>query len=103
MIALRCHSIIQDLPLDDIIKTEAKNVLTNNLLMRDMKESISREVYIESFVRDMVEEISDKPELLEQVQQKAVKNGKTFEEQLQADARWLVNENIKKGIIVLEE
>ena len=103
MMALCCQSIIQDLPLDDILKIEAKNILCNGLLMRDMKESISREVYIEYLVREMIEEISGKPELLEQINKKALENGKSFEDQLRGDARWLINEQIKKGTIVLEE
>lgn len=103
MMALCCQSIIQDLPLDDILKIEAKNTLCNGLLMRDMKESISREVYIEYLVREMIEEISGKPELLEQINKKALENGKSFEDQLRGDARWLINEQIKKGTIVLEE
>ena len=103
MMALCCQSIIQDLPLDDILKIEAKNILCNGLLMRDMKESISREVYIEYLVREMIEEISGKPELLEKINKKALENGKSFEDQLRGDARWLINEQIKKGTIVLEE
>lgn len=103
MMALCCQSIIQDLPLDEILKIEAKNILCNGLLMRDMKESISREVYIEYLVREMIEEISGKPELLEQINKKALENGKSFEDQLRGDARWLINEQIKKGTIVLEE
>ena len=77
--------------------------MCNGLLMRDMKESISREVYIEYLVREMIEEISGKPELLEKINKKALENGKSFEDQLRGDARWLINEQIKKGTIVLEE
>ena len=101
MLALRCQSTIQNLPLNDILKAEAQNVLNNWPLMRDMTESISREAYIESLVNDMVEEMLRKPGLIEQIREKAQTNGITFEDQLQSDARWIVNDKINKGEILL--
>ena len=103
MIAMRCQSILQNLPLDDILKAEAQNVMYDRPLMRDTTKDISRETYVESLTNDMVEQIRNKPVLMEQIQQKAMENGKTIEEQLRADARWIINDKIQKGEIVWEE
>lgn len=103
MLSMRYQSTIQNLPLDIILKTEAQNVLGNKPLMREMTQSFSQEVYIETLVRDMIEELKRKPEMIEQIREKAQKNGQTFEEQLEADARWIIHDKIQKGIIVWDE
>ena len=103
MIALRCQSIQQNLPLDEILKLEAQNVLNGRPLMRDNTTSVSREDYIESLVREMVEEIRNKPDLMAQIQEKADNSGRTLEEQLEADARWIINNRIANGEINLED
>lgn len=103
MITLRCQSIQQNLPLDEIMKLEAQNVLNGRPLMRDNTTSVSREDYIESLVREMVEEIRNKPDLMAQIQEKADNSGRTLEEQLEADARWIINNRIANGEINLED
>lgn len=103
MIALRCQSIQQNLPLDEIMKLEAQNVLNGRPLMRDNTTSVSREDYIESLVKEMVEEIRNKPDLMAQIQEKADNSGRTLEEQLEADARWIINNRIANGEINLED
>lgn len=103
MIAMRCQSVQQQIPLADILKAEAHNILDNQPLMRDNKEVVSRKNYIQSLVNDMVEEIREKPDLMAQIQEKATTNGKTFEDQLEADARWLINFKIQNGDIVIDD
>ena len=100
MMALRCQATVQNIPLTEIIKTEAQNVLNDKPLLRDMNEAFSREVYIESLVHDMIEELRHKPNLIEQIQKKAQMNGKDLETQLNDDARWIINDKIQKGEIV---
>jgi len=51
----------------------------------------------------MMEEMRKKPQVVKEIEEKAQKNGKTFEEQLRADARWIINRKVEKGEIVLEE
>ena len=102
MIALRCQSVQQQLPLDDIMKAEAQNLLNNRPLMRDNTEIVSREDYLQSLVNDMVDEIRNKPDLMAQIQEKASNNGRSIDEQLEADARWIINDKIQKGDINLD-
>lgn len=103
MKSLQYQSYIQDLPLNDILKSEAQNVLNDKPLMRDLTETIPRDALMEILVRDMMEEMRNKPIIMEQIQQKAIENGKTIEKQLQDDARWIINDKFQKGEIVLEE
>lgn len=102
MLAMRCQSIKRQIPLDDIVKAEAHNVLCGNTLMRDTTERITRDAYIESLVNDMINEIREKPDLMAQIQEKANTNGKTLEAQLEADARWIINNRIQNGEIILD-
>lgn len=103
IMALRGQAVKQNTTLDDIMKVEAQNILNDRPLIRDNSEPITREAYLESLTQDMIKEICNNPNLTEQIKEKAKKNGKTFEEQLQADACWIINDKIQKGEIVLEE
>lgn len=103
MMALDCLSPILNLPINEILKTEAQNVLNHQPLMFDPNQPISRDAYLESLIRNTANEMRNKPEMVALIQEKAQKNGKTFEEQLQADARWVINDKIQRGIIVWEE
>jgi hypothetical protein len=69
-------------------------------LLRDEPEASSRANYVESLVRDMVELIRTVPDMMEQIKEKAEANGMTFEEQLHADAAWIINNKIEQGEIV---
>ena len=99
MKVLKCQTVIKNTDLDDVLKMEVQNVLNNRPLMRDEKDVITKEVYVESLVRATIEELRNKPASMERIKEKAEKNGRTFEEQLESDARWVVNDRIEKGII----
>ena len=101
MLAMRFVSIQRQMPLNDVLKVEANNIINHWPLMRDTAEKITREAYVESLVNDMMDEMRSKPELLEMVEEKADKHGRSVEEQLEADARWIVNDKIQRGEIDL--
>jgi len=98
---MKCQTIIQNATLEEVLKMEAQNILNGRPLMRDMTGVDMQSIYIESFVKETKEDILTKPNLMESIRQKAVEKGITFEEQLEADARWIVNDKIKRGLIVL--
>ena len=85
-----------------LLKMEAKNVLNGSPLLRDSGEVFSPEVYVESLVKSMMEDMRYKPSLMEMIKEKADANGWSIEEQLEADARWIVNDQINRGEIVLD-
>ena len=99
MKVLRCQTVIKNTDIDNVLKMEVQNVLNNRPLMRDEPDVMTKEIYVESLVRSTIEELRNKPASVERIKEKAEKNGRTFEEQLEGDARWLVNDKIEKGII----
>ena len=103
MSALEYQSYLQNVAIDELLKSEAQNVINGKPLMRDMTEEIPAEAKMEILVRGMMEEMRNKPQMVKQIEEKAQNNGMTFEEQLRADARWIINRKVEKGEIVLEE
>lgn len=57
---------------------------------------------MEQLVTDMVKELKSKPVLMQQIEEKAIKNGKSLEEQTVIDARWIITDKINRGVISLE-
>ena len=100
MANLRCQTVIRNLSLDEVLKLEAQNVLNGRPLMRDEEDVFSREVYIDGLVKAMEEMIRNNPSLMESIQEKVKNNGMTLEEQIHADAAWIVNYQIEQGEIV---
>jgi hypothetical protein len=98
---LQCQTVIRNASLEEVLKMEAQNILNNRPLMRDEQDVVSREVYVEGLVKTMIEEMRNKPNTMKTIKEKAEANGLSLEEQLEADARWIVNDQIKRGLIVL--
>lgn len=57
---------------------------------------------VEQLVADMVLELQSKPALMQQIEEKALQNGRSVEEQTLYDARWIVYDKIKRGVYSLE-
>ena len=97
-----CQTVIQNAPLERVLLMEAHNVMEGKPLMHDMTNVEAKRVRVEQLVADMVEEIRRKPELMQQIEEKAVKNGRSVKEQTVYDARWIVNDKIRRGVYSLE-
>jgi len=68
-------------------------------LMRDEQNVVSRQTIVESLVREMEDEIRGNAQLMESIREKAAANGISVEEQIHADAAWIVNYQIEQGEI----
>ena len=97
-----CQTVIQNAPLEQVLLMEAHNIIEDKPLMRDMSDVKAKRNRVEQLVADMVEEVRGKPALMQQIEEKAMKNGRSVEAQMVFDARWLVNDKIKRGVISLE-
>lgn len=97
-----CQTIIQNAPLEQVLLMEAHNVIEDKPLMRDMTNPEAMRDLVEQLVVEMVKEVQGKPDLMQQIEEKAAKNGRSVEEQTLFDARWIVNDKIKRGKINLE-
>lgn len=100
---LRCQMVIHNTTLARMLSEEADNVLLGRPLYRDEKNIHRKKSYFEDQVKRVMEEIKGKPELLRQIEEKAVTKGITVEESLERDARWIVSDKINRGLIVLPE
>lgn len=97
---LQCQTVIRNATLEQVLRMEAQNVLNDRPLMRDEPNVFSRQTYVESLVKAMEETILGNEELSRMAKEKSERNGITFEEQVNADARWIVNYQIDNGEIV---
>ncbi|MBQ6771108.1 MAG: hypothetical protein IJP44_09060 [Bacteroidales bacterium] len=97
---LQCQTVIRNTTLEQVLRMEAQNVLNGRPLMRDEPNVFSRQTYVESLVKAMEETILGNEELSRMAKEKSERNGITFEEQVNADARWIVNYQIDNGEIV---
>ena len=96
-----CQTIIQNTSLDRVLLMEAHNIIDGKPLMRDMSDVEAKRDHVENLVNDMIEEIRPQPELMERIRNMAADKGISVEEQTELAARWIVNDKIKRGIIVL--
>lgn len=101
MMNMRCQTVIRNTTLEEVLKMEAQNVLNGLPLMRDEQNVFSRQTYVESLVKEMEESIRNNPQMMEMIREKAEANGVSVEEQLHADAAWIINYQIEQGEIVL--
>lgn len=96
-----CQTVIQNASLDQVLLMEAHNIIEGKPLMRDMSDVEAKRDHVESLVSDMIEEIQPQPELMERIRNMAADKGISVEEQTELTARWIVNDKIKRGLIVL--
>lgn len=96
-----CQTVIQNATLEQVLLMEALNMIEGKPLMRDMSNPEAKRERVEQLVADMVKEVKSKPALMQQIEEKAAKNGISIERQLTSDAQWIVNDRIKRGLIVL--
>lgn len=103
MVVLQRHTTILNMSLDDVLKLEAQNVLNGRPLMRDDQNVVSKENYVNFLVLGMKHELEGKSQMVQEIKEKAIAKGRTYEEQLELTARWIVNDKIKKGLINIDD
>lgn len=101
MVNMQCQKLIHNTTLDNILSMEAQNVINGRPLMRDEQHVVSKVNYVNSLVADTKQELSTKASSVQAIKEKAAAKGRTFEEQLEFDARWVVNDKINRGVIDL--
>ena len=103
MVNMQCQTVHRGMTLEEVLKMEAQNVLSGSPLMRDEQGVATRETYMESLARTMVQEILANPVAVENIRLKSENTGLSFEEQLNADARWIVDDQIDRGEILVPD
>lgn len=98
---MQCQTALCGKTLDELLRMEAKNVLNGSPLMRDNSDVMTRENYIESLTKTMEQKILADPVMVEDIHKKTKITNLTFEQQLHADARWIVDVQISNGEVIV--
>lgn len=85
-------------PLDQLIDTEAENVVCGHPLLKDGIPVDT--ITVRRFeMNKIIDRWRNDPNSIEYLQQKAKERGKTFEQMLEADALWVVNQKQNNGTL----
>lgn len=96
LLALEMKAFRTDTPLDQLIDTEAENIVFGKPLLRQ-DVSLDTASIIQFKTEKLVRQWLDSQDMVEYLKDKAIQKGKTFETVLQEDARWVVNERLRNG------
>jgi hypothetical protein len=94
--ALRIQASRTSRLFDDILDEEAENVLLGRPLMRQ-EIQVDTASIIEFEVGKLKNQWRNNAESVKYLEDKAQERGMTFEEMLEADARWVINERLRNG------
>ena len=94
--ALRIQASRTGRLFDDILDEEAENVLLGRPLMRQ-EIQVDTASIIEFEVGKLKNQWRNNAESVKYLEDKAQERGMTFEEMLDADARWVINERLRNG------
>jgi len=97
-----CQTVIQNASFEQVLLMEAYNIIDSKPLMRDMADPEAKRDKVEQLVAEMMEQMRSNPITMQQIQEKAEKKGINLEKQLLFDARWIVNNKIRRGVYSLE-
>lgn len=99
---IRSYSVINFITMEEALKIEIDNIKNNNPLIKDMEITITDKEHYDYLVDKVIEEIKANPKLMEEIQQKAIKKNKTFEQAIIDDAKWIVSYRMEKSNIKIK-
>lgn len=94
--SLRVAASQADRPLDEVLDEEAENVVLGRALLRDAVQ-VDTAAVVQMEVEKLINHWRNDPQMMQFLENKAKENGKTFEEVLEGDAKWVVNQRLQKG------
>ena len=94
--SLLLYATQQSISLDDALKEEANRMDRGESLIRD-EVVFDTATFIQMRKQEIMEQWRYNTEMINMIQQKANERGITFEEMLEKDAQWFINQKIEKG------
>ena len=88
---------------DELVQEEITNVIMQKPLLRDNKEFITRENFLNIHREKIKKEIQSDQRQMKSVKDKASKYNKTIEQALYDEADWVLNNKIEKRIIIVPD
>jgi hypothetical protein len=100
---IKAYAVMNYINTDEALKVEIENINANKPLIRDMEMTVTDAEHYNYLVDKVVEEIKANPSLMEDIKIKAEKRNKTFEQAIIDDAKWIVNNRLKKAGLKVEK
>ena len=94
--ALNVYAVQQGLSLDDALQEEATRIAHGEPILRD-EIVVDTATFILMKKQRIMEQWRHNPEMIKMIQQKAKDRNLSFEEMLDKDAQWVINQQIEKG------
>ena len=94
--SLLLYATQQSISLDDALKEEANRMDRGESLIRD-EVVFDTATFIQMKKLEIMEQWRHNNDMILMIQQKAREKGITFEEMLEKDARWFINQKMEKG------
>ena len=94
--SLLLYASQQSISLDDALKEEANRMDRGESLIRD-EVVFDTATFIQMKKQEIMEQWRYNTEMINMIQQKANERGITYEEMLEKDALWVINQQIEKG------
>ena len=94
--SLLLYATQQSISLDDALKEEADRMDRGDSLIRD-EVVFDTATFIQMKKLEIMEQWRHNNDMILMIQQKAREKGITFEEMLEKDARWFINQKMEKG------
>ena len=96
VLSLLLYATQQSISLDDALNEEADRMDRGESLIRD-EVTFDTATFIQMKELEVMEQWRHNNEMILLIQQKANERGITFEEMLEKDARWFINQKMEKG------
>lgn len=94
--ALNIYASQHDLLIDEVLHEEASRIDRGELPLRD-EVNIDSASFIKMKKQEIMEQWKLNPEMTKMIQKKAKERGIAFEDMLEKDAQWVINQKIEKG------
>ena len=94
--ALNIYASQHDLLIDEVLHEEASRIDRGELPLRD-EVNIDSTSFIKMKKQEIMEQWKLNPEMTKMIQKKAKERGIAFEDMLEKDAQWVINQKIEKG------
>ena len=97
---LNVYATQQGLSLDQVLQQEAARMAKEETLLRE-EIVIDTTTFIYMKKQQIMEQWRHNPEMIKMIEQKAKERGISFEEMLEKDAQWVINQKAEKGELFL--
>lgn len=97
---LNVYATQHAIQLDEVLQQEASRIVRDEPLLRE-EIVIDTSDFIQAKKQQIMEQWRHNPEMIKMIEQKAKENNLPFEEMLEKDAQWVIDQHIEKGELFL--